>query len=93
MMATLKESPGYYIDFQFNYAVEDDDELSEINFSIRVGHELDEAHESYSFVWRNNIENPGIVYIRLRFRPDIINADKPSNIVLSRKTPSGLGDW
>lgn len=95
-----ENSPGYYVDFQFEYDMPSDDvEMAHpcypVNFSVLIGHTLGEAYEMFKFIANHNMWIPGLSYIRLRLVNDgeITPEGGKGGVVLSRWTPSGTGDW
>lgn len=76
-----KEQDGYYVDIQ---ASEDG---HTVTVRLSVGHVLARAYEMYTAMAASNLQSNNIEYIRLRIVAD------DTEIVLSRTTPSGTGDW
>jgi hypothetical protein len=76
-----KEQDGYYVDIQ---ASEDG---HTVTVRLSVGPKLATAFEVYRAMAASCLPSSNIEYIRFRIVADDIE------IVLSRTTPSGTGDW
>lgn len=75
---------------------DEDDELTTDTLSLAVGDNFDKATETFKLICNNNLfalpDNKGkptveLVYIRLRVK------FHDQDMVLTRRTPSGVGDW
>lgn len=78
---------GYSIDIA--QAPEKEKDVNQV-LTIGVGGNYAKAHQTWETIMVNNLHRKGIVYIRLVLSPEG-NDDK--EYVLSRRTPSGVGDW
>lgn len=88
----MKDDPGYYVDFEFEYPLPETSSIV-VKFSVHIGHTLDQAYESYGFIWRHNLNSPGMNKIELRYIPDEDPDLTPLPLILSRRTPEGVGDF
>lgn len=81
-----KRPDGYSVDIAYN--VEDDEERSmPVVTTIGVGHRFMQATQTYEVIMGVNLMRKGITYIRLVLKQD------DREMVLTRRTPSGAGDW
>jgi hypothetical protein len=79
----------FFVDIQrkifTDHGTADDFQIDDL--SLLISHDLAKAIEVYTIIYSHNILDKSIEYIRLRLKHD------GTELVLSRKTPSGKGDW
>lgn len=82
----------FYADIQFNHDPDPTDEACCATFSLALGNQFLPAVEIYTELVKQNTSRidpvTDLVYIRFRYY-----VEGEQNIVLSRKTPFGQGDW
>lgn len=93
-----KEHDGYWIDIQRNIVSKSPGEtyvettVYTDTLSLHIGLALYGAYETFNMLVANNLayerEGGTIEYMRLRYV-----SGQDVNVVLTRKTPSGQGDW
>ena len=77
-----EQGPGFYVDLEFEYK----GEWGSIAFSVHIGNTLEEGYQTYQFIWKHNISNPGMRSISLRWVPNEDPELFPVSLILSKRT-------